>query len=105
EFDGESFQLPARALRRLDAGDVASTAAIHNRQQLQVLALGGRTIPAAADPVQAGGVDADGAELELRMNPDTSTLLSPGELAPGQVYTIISASDPLTPDGLRGRAA
>lgn len=105
EFDGESFQLPARSLEQLDDRSVTSASSILNRQQLQVLALSGQTIPAAADPIQAGGIDTDGTDLSLRINRDTSTLLSPTELVAGQVFTVVSASDPLSPDVLRGTEA
>ncbi len=60
EFDGRTFRLPERDLERIDddgAIDGTSTSAgdIRIVQQIQVLSLGGKLIPAAADPVAADG--------------------------------------------------
>jgi transglutaminase-like putative cysteine protease len=60
------------------------------RQQIQVLSLGGVLIPAAADPVGAEGFS-DGERLDLRLNRDTSSLLAPDDLAPGDLFRIVSA--------------
>lgn len=101
EFDGRRFGLPSRDLERIDgdAFDPAGGAPI--RQQIQVIGLGGQLVPAAADPFQASGTGLDGASLELRLNRDTSTLLTPDELDVGDLFTVVSATPAVGPDQLR----
>jgi transglutaminase-like putative cysteine protease len=101
EFDGTTFGLPTRSLERVD-GSFGPGADDGQRivQQVQVLALRGPLIPAAAEPYQADGFS-DGERIEIKRNDDTSTLLIDGELATGDVFTIVSSSPQLTPDELR----
>jgi len=102
EFDGSQFGLPSRALERVEGGEAFEPAnGPQIRQQLQVIELGGQLVPAAADPFQASGESAAGDELDLRLNRDTSTLLTPAPLAPGDLFTVVSATPELTPDTLR----
>ncbi|HWL43193.1 MAG TPA: transglutaminaseTgpA domain-containing protein [Ilumatobacter sp.] len=102
EFDGSRFGLPSRDLERIQAGEAFDPANGNQvRQQIQVIGLGGQLVPAAADPVQASGARLGGAPLELRLNRDTSTLLTPSELDTGDLFTVVSASPTLTPDVLR----
>lgn len=101
EFDGRTFRLPTRALERIDgAFGSGGEGARVIRQQIQVLALGGQLVPAAAEPFQAEGRSA-GAAIQLRLNRDTNTLLSPDDLESGDLFTVVSAAPDLTPDQLR----
>ncbi len=105
EFDGRTFRLPERNLERIDddgAIDRTTTADDDIRivQQIQVLSLGGPLIPAAADPVEADGFSG-GERLSLRVNADTSTLLAPGDIRPGDLFTVVSTSPNLSPAELR----
>lgn len=98
-FDGQRFSLPQRPLERID-GDAALDGAPEIRQQIQVVGLGGVLIPAASDPVGAEGFSS-GERLDLRLNRDTSSLLAPDELQPGDLFRVVSARPELTPDQLR----
>lgn len=101
EYGGEEFQLPRRSLERID-GEVASGTAGDRRirQQVQILSLEGRLVPAAAEPVQAAG-STGGTEISLSLNRDTSTLVAARDLAPGDLFTIVSSMTQPTPDELR----
>jgi transglutaminase-like putative cysteine protease len=102
EFDGSRFGLPSRDLERIEADeafDPGNGEAI--RQRVQVIGLGGQLVPAAADPFQASGEGVDGQSLDLRLNRDTSTLLTPDAIETGDLFTIVSAAPELTPDVLR----
>lgn len=96
EFDGSTFRLPTRSLERIDGafGSVRSETELL-RQDIEIAALGGQLVPAAADPVEASG---DG----LRWNPDTATLVNvDGDLAAGDTFTVVSAAPRLQPSQLR----
>lgn len=96
EFDGRTFRLPRRSLERVEGAFGASTdQAEQIRQRIQVLSLGGVLLPAAAEPIQAEG------DQELRLNRDTSTLVTPDELTSGNLFTVVSAAPRPTPDQLR----
>lgn len=97
EFDGTTFGLPTRSLQRIDGAFGSARAdATLIRQDIEVVGLRGQLVPAAADPVEASGG-------ELRLNPDTSTLVNvDGELARGDEFTVVSASPRLQPSVLRG---
>ena len=102
EFDGSRFGLPSRDLERIDADeafDPGNGEAI--RQRIQVIGLAGQLVPAAADPFQASGEGVDGSAVDLRLNRDTSTLLTPDAIETGDLFTIVSAAPELTPDVLR----
>lgn len=101
EYGGEEFLLPRRSLERID-GEVASGTAGDRRirQQVQILSLEGRLVPAAAEPVQAAG-STGGTEISLSLNRDTSTLVAARDLAPGDLFTIVSSMTQPTPDELR----
>lgn len=97
EFDGTTFRLPTRSLERAD-GTLTSRdrpGGIPIRQEIEIAALGGRLVPAAADPVEASGRD-------LRWNPDTSTLVTVGgDLAPGDRFSVVSSSPRVSTEQLR----
>ncbi len=101
EFDGRTFRLPTRALERIE-GDFGSEPenARRIRQQIQVLSLGGQLVPAAADPFQADGFS-DGERIDLRLNRDTNTLVTPDEIEAGDLFTVVSAVPELSADVLR----
>lgn len=100
-FDGQRFSLPQRPLERIDGGnDVPVDGAPEVRQQIQIIWLGGVLIPAAADPVGAEGFS-DGERVDLRLNRDTNSLLAPDDLAPNDLFRVVSARPELTPDLLR----
>ena len=101
EYGGEEFLLPRRSLERID-GEVASGTAGDRRlrQQVQILSLEGRLVPAAAEPVQAAG-STGGTEISLSLDRDTSTLVAARDLAPGDLFTIVSSMTQPTPDELR----
>ena len=65
------------------------------RQQLQILALQGQLVPAAADPTQVE------PNTDIRFNADTSTLVTLSELASGDQFTIVSKAPDVTLDELR----
>ena len=100
-FDGQRFSLPQRPLERFDGGATPAVGgAPEIRQQIQIVSLGGVLIPAAADPIGAEGFSGD-EPLDLRLNRDTNSLLAPDDLAPGDLFRIVSARPQLTPDVLR----
>ncbi len=92
EFDGRTWGLPERALQRTDGALGDPTAgSVLIRQQVQISALGGALIPAAADPVAATG--AGDLRDQLRFNADSATLLKTGDgLVSGDTFEIESAS-------------
>ncbi|MFV0309728.1 MAG: transglutaminaseTgpA domain-containing protein [Desertimonas sp.] len=86
QFDGTTWGLPQRSLGsaggELNEPRPAST---RNEQIVRIVNLGGRLVPAAADPVR---VEGEG----LRFNDDSSTLVrTDRELAAGDVYAVDSA--------------
>ena len=99
EFDGQRFRLPRRSLERVD-GSFGSGEGEQIRQQIQVLSLGGQLVPAAPDPFQASG-SSGGAELNLNLNRDTSTLLAPDDMQAGDLFTVVSSAPVLDKDILR----
>ena len=101
EFDGRTFRLPTRALERVE-GDFGAEPenSRRNRQQIQMLSLGGQLVPAAADPFQADGF-ANGERIDLRLNRDTNTLVTPDEIAAGDLFTVVSAAPELSAEVLR----
>lgn len=99
EFDGRRFRLPRRSLERVE-GRFGSGEGARIRQQIQVLSLGGQLVPAAPDPFQASGFSG-GAELNLNLNRDTSTLLAPDDMQAGDLFTVVSASPIIDKDLLR----
>lgn len=98
EFDGTTFRLPTRPLERADGALTSAPmrpGAVSIRQEIEVVGLGGRLVPAAADPVEASGRD-------LRWNPDTSTLVTvSGDLVAGERFTVVSSSPRVQPAQLR----
>lgn len=99
EFDGRRFRLPRRSLERVE-GTFGPSDGPQIRQQVQILALGGQLVPAAADPFQAEGFSG-GTELRLNLNRDTSTLVAPDEVQAGDLFTIVSAAVRPDPETLR----
>lgn len=99
EFDGQRFALPNRPLERIDGVVPRRPDAQLIRQDIVVTGLTGRMVPAAADPIQASPND------RIRWNPETSTLVVPDELVPGDRFTIVSASPRLQPSQLRSTAS
>ncbi|MFW2332362.1 transglutaminase-like domain-containing protein [Ilumatobacter sp.] len=101
EYGGEEFRLPRRSLERIDGEFASGTAGNPRiRQQVQILSLEGRLVPAAAEPVQAAG-SSGGTEISLTLNRDTSTLVAVRDLVPGDLFTIVSSMTQPTPDELR----
>lgn len=96
-FDGQRFTLPPSDLDPVDAPTSGDGTRI--RQQIQILALEGDVVPAAADPVQASGVS-DGEQLRLRQQDDSSTLLSPQDFEPGDLFDIVSVAPDADPETL-----
>lgn len=99
-FNGNEWGLPSRSLVPAD-GDLTGgrPGAVDNRQVLTVTALGGRFVPAAADPVAADG---DG----LRFNEETSTLVRIDRtLESGDEFEILSAMPVFMPEELRGASS
>lgn len=96
EFDGTTFRLPTRPLQRIDGPlESARPGAPVNRQEIEIVGLRGRLLPAAADPVEASGPG-------LRWNPDTSTLVRvDDDMAAGELFTVVSVSPALQPSQLR----
>lgn len=95
EFDGRTFKLPSRPLNRVDDTDGGAPQGRTIRQQIQVLALTDKMVPAAATVYQVAPND------EMRINPDTGTLLKLTDLESGEQFTIVSVAPDLTPDELR----
>lgn len=96
EFDGTTFRLPTRPLQRIE-GPLTMTrpGAPVNRQDIEIVGLGGRLLPAAADPVEASGPG-------LRWNPDTSTLVRvDDDMTTGEEFIVVSTSPALQPSQLR----
>ena len=96
-FDGQRFTLPPSDLDAVEAPTSGDGTRI--RQQVQILALEGDVVPAAADPVQASGVSG-GEQLRLRQQDDSSTLLSPKDFEPGDLFDIVSVAPDAAPESL-----
>ncbi len=96
DFDGRTFKLPSRPLDRVDettaAAEVPGTTI---RQQIQILALEDKMVPAAATVLQVA------PNQDMRINPDTGTLLKLTDLQSAEQFTIVSQTPELTPDELR----
>jgi hypothetical protein len=95
EFDGRTFSLPSRDLSRADQVQQPQDGEQTIRQQLQILALEGKLIPAAADPVQISRHE------EVRQNFDSAALVKTEDLVPGDGFTIVSVSPDVSLDELR----
>ncbi len=104
EFDGDTFGVPTRALERIegeiDPAPASDSGNTQIRQQIQVLSLGGKLVPAAADPFQADGFSG-GQRIDLRLNRETGTLVTPEDIAAGDVFSIVSTAPQLSADVLR----
>ena len=92
EFDGVTWKLPERDLRRADGAiGQGAAGALRVKQQITIEALGGRLVPAAAEPV-AANAEGDLGD-DLRWNPDSAALVKTGgELDEGDTFTVQSAS-------------
>lgn len=101
EFNGEQFRLPERPLERIDEAEPVADDDVRIRQQVQILALGGELVPAAADPRQASGTHPDGTDFKLSQQQNADTLIAPEELTPGDLIDVVSFSPSPTPDELR----
>jgi len=95
EFDGRTFKLPSRPLDRVDDTDSATPQGRTIRQRIQILALTDKMVPAAATVLQVAPNE------EMRINPDTGTLLKLTDLQSGEQFTIVSVTPDITPDELR----
>ncbi len=101
EFDGDTFRLPNGALESIpDEGRPATNDGVVIRQQIQILALDGPLVPAAASVRFAGGNRGE-QQIDLRLNEVTNTLLASEDFEPGDLFTVDSVSPRLTPDQLR----
>lgn len=96
QFDGRSWGLPSRPLAGTDGQlNEARPGALLNEQTITITALGGRLVPAAADPINADGEG-------LRFNAETSTLVRTDRaLEPGDEFTVVSAMPVYSADDLR----
>jgi transglutaminase-like putative cysteine protease len=97
EFDGEQFRLPRTPLRRVD--EDSSNSGVEIRQQIQVLSLSGRFLPAAADP------QAVSPQEEIRLDVDRTTLVKTSDLEPEELYTIVSRAPDITANVLRSTSS
>ncbi len=97
EFDGSKWGLPERDLEEVDDAILTSTSSVpDNRQQITIGVLGGKLVPAAADPVQASS-----PSEQLQWIPQTSTLVKAGgDLETGDVFDIVSRAPLLDRDVL-----
>ena len=93
EFDGRQFELPRTPLRRVD--EDTSNDGREIRQQIQILSLSGRFLPAAADP-QAVLPNED-----IRLDVDRTTLVKTSDLEPEELFTVVSRAPDITPEVLR----
>lgn len=96
EFNGRTFTLPTSPLGRVDdaAGGGADGSRVI-RQQVQILSLGGKLLPAAADAERVS------PNADVRLDPQSDSLVKTSELEPEEVYTIESEAPSVTPDTLR----
>lgn len=97
EFDGRIFREPARALTDIGAtAEPVASDVDEIRQEIQIVQLAGRLVPAAADPV------AGLPEGALSVLGETDALVKAnGDLAPADLFTVVSRSPRLDPDQLR----
>ncbi len=104
EFDGSQFRQPTTALEEIGAVGEARPGDRVVRQHIQIVALGGQLVPAAAAPFEASGRSL-GERLEMSVARDTGALLSPQVLRAGDEFTIVSASPVPSADQLRAATA
>lgn len=100
DFDGSTFRLPTADLVTVDqlTGPI-TPGGLPFEQRLRIAALGGRLVPAAADPV-------DVAANGLRWSPASDTLVDIGdELASGDEFTIVSEPPSVEPTRLAAAAS
>ncbi|MFT6764630.1 MAG: transglutaminase-like putative cysteine protease [Candidatus Aldehydirespiratoraceae bacterium] len=92
KFDGVTWGLPERGLSRADGTIGTGTeGAVEIRQQIQISALGGALLPAAADPIAANALG--DLRDNLRFNSDSATLVKTGNgLKRGDTFEVMSAS-------------
>ena len=95
EFDGLTWGLPDSGLSPIDGIADPQTGGRTVRQQLQILALEGQLLPAAADPTQVE------PNRDIRFNAGTSTLVTLSGLASGDQFTIVSMAPDVTLDELQ----
>jgi transglutaminase-like putative cysteine protease len=98
EFDGQRFTLPSSPLTDIEAPTDVSGSGI--RQRVQILALEGDVVPAAADVAQAIGTS-KGTRFNLTIDRDSRTLLAPEDLLPGDVIDVVSVPPTVSPELLR----
>jgi transglutaminase-like putative cysteine protease len=101
QFDGNTWGLPDRSLEDVD-GTLSEPApgSTENRQQITIAGLRGPLVPSAAEPERAS------PSAGLRWNAETSTLVRVDrDLAPGDRFTIVSATPSFTPDTLRAASS
>lgn len=99
EFDGRRFTEPRRDVERSDDQCDAVDGPVI-RQQVQIVSLSGRLVPAAVQICRASGVSA-GEPLAMKTQPDTGSLLAPTEMLPGDLFTVDSLRLPRDPATLR----
>jgi transglutaminase-like putative cysteine protease len=92
KFDGVTWGLPERGLSRANGAIGSGTdGAVEIRQQIEISALAGSLLPAAADPIAASG--AGDLRDNLRFNSDSATLVKTGDdLQRGDSFEVVSAS-------------
>jgi hypothetical protein len=94
EFDGDTFGLPRGRLGQIDGGGRDESGPTI-RQQIEIVSLEGNLLPAAANPFNVS------PNSDIRLNPDTDTLVKLGALQPGDQYTIVSVTPDPSPEQLR----
>jgi transglutaminase-like putative cysteine protease len=99
EFDGRTFRLPQRRLTDLEPSDQPVAPEQRIRQQVQIIELGSKLLPAAAEP------QAIDPNENVRYEADTGTLFKTSDLQPGEQYTIVSFIPDVSPDTLRATRA
>jgi len=96
EFDGVTFTVPRRQLYRLDL-DTTGSATASLRHEVVITRLPGRLVPAAPEPARMDRND-------VRLNPETASLVTPRLLREGDRFVIASAPPTLTAASLMGWA-
>ena len=102
EFDGRTFKLAKAAVIPPGLAAPSRTSGTRIRQQLQVLTLGSRLIPAAANPVEVTVVSSGQDSIIVRSDPRTDTLVAiDRDLKPDDQFFINSDAPSFTPEQLR----
>lgn len=94
ELDGRTFQLPTSDLTRFEE-PATSDPGGRIQQEVQIQALSGRLIPAAATPAQIEPAS------DFHFDPESETLMKGSDLTPGDQFTVVSEAHDVTLDEMR----